>query len=685
MFPKNHQTKRTLKLQFKLIAGVTIPLVIILGIVGTILYTQITSVVEDLKETEIESQTFTAAEYVDAYFQPFTTTAHMIKGMDSIYALIEDSHLTGAPFQESAYYQTAWAELQEASRNSNNGLLQAFVFSTANGDLLVDSSGALMDASFVLEDRTWFQQLKANNGNVIITSAYTDVVTGSQVVTIAVGMFDARNKIIGGVGMDISLDTLATDIGSLSIGKTGYLTVYDSDYNIVCHPDKSFVMSNISDMAYSSNMASVLKGRANNDAMLYTRSGETYCGAINYNSNINWTILGCMPNEEFRQEIQFTTFMIALCFILCAVILAAVVVLISSGIVRPIMKLNRVVSDLAEGNLDVDVQVNSNDEIGQLSDNISSLVDRLKTYIVYINEIASLLHEMGMGNLCLTFQNSFDGDFRKIKDEMENTVDLLNHALVSIKSAADQVDSGSDQVAAGAQALSQGAAEQASSTEQLSAMVSEINRQVQQAGEYAAEANERTNEAGRLTHACNQQMQEMVVAMDDISKTSEEIGKIIKTIEDIAFQTNILALNAAVEAARAGTAGKGFAVVADEVRNLAAKSAEASKNTATLIENSMAAVERGAKLAGGTAEQLQQVASVAQTVSDMVSTIAETSQEQTNAIQQVTTGLDQISAVVQTNSATAEESAAASEELASQATVMKNLVGKFNLNNQIDY
>ena len=304
-----------------------------------------------------------------------------------------------------------------------------------------------------------------------------------------------------------------------------------------------------------------------------------------------------------------------------------------------------------------------------------------KSFKTIIDDIEYNLSEMGKGNFTVQSDVSecYVGQFRDLLVAQDTIKSSLSDTLAQINLASDQVSSGSDQVASGAQALSQGATEQASAVQQLAATVNDINTHVQQTGIEASEASEKTNEAGRLMGLCDAQMKEMVAAMDEISHTSEEIGKIIKAIEDIAFQTNILALNAAVEAARAGSAGKGFAVVADEVRNLAAKSAEASQNTAGLIEASMAAVANGAKIANSTAEQLRLAASGAQEVSDKVAAIAAASQEQAASIEQVATGIDQISSVVQTNSATAEESAAASQELSGQASVLKNLVHRFQL------
>lgn len=271
------------------------------------------------------------------------------------------------------------------------------------------------------------------------------------------------------------------------------------------------------------------------------------------------------------------------------------------------------------------------------------------------------------------------GEFASIKASGNKIIGTLNDALSQIHRASNQVASGSEQVSSGAQSLSQGATEQASSIEELAATINELSEQVKQTAQNSSDINVLIEAAGNGVEGSNQQMKEMMSAMTRINESSSEIEKIIKTIEDIAFQTNILALNAAVEAARAGTAGKGFAVVADEVRSLASKSAEAAKDTTVLINHSLEAVAEGNRIARETQISLLNVVEKAQKITVGMAKITEAASMQAEGIAQVTTGVDQISSVVQTNAATAEESAATSQELSSQSSLLKDLVGRFRL------
>ena len=349
---------------------------------------------------------------------------------------------------------------------------------------------------------------------------------------------------------------------------------------------------------------------------------------------------------------------------------------LSKSVAEPLSEMQKAATEMEQGNLSIKLEYQSENELGMLANSMRSMASTLQQYI---ESIDTVMEEFAKGNLTVVPTIEYKGDFASIGECTQKAVEAINDTLCQISQAADQVASGADQVSSGAQNLSQGATEQASSIEELAATVNGISSQVKTNAENANSAFARVEQVSSEMNESNHKMQEMISAMSEITNSSYEIGKIIKTIEDIAFQTNILALNAAVEAARAGAAGKGFAVVADEVRNLAAKSAEASKSTAVLIERSLKAVENGTQIADETAASLEQTVLGATEVSQLISKITNASNDQASAITQVTVGIDQISAVVQTNSATAEESAAASEELSGQAAMLKNLVGAFRL------
>lgn len=366
--------------------------------------------------------------------------------------------------------------------------------------------------------------------------------------------------------------------------------------------------------------------------------------------------------------------------IIVAIVLSLIIaVSIAHGISKPVKEMKMAAQEIAKGNIEVQISVKSKDEIGQLGTALAESIASIRSYIA---DITKTLGEIEHGNLTVVPELEYTGNYVDLKNSCDGILTYLNDTLGHINEASEQVSSGSEQVSNGAQTLAQGATEQASSIEELSASIMEISTQVKENAKHANEASINANNVRSEIGISNKHMNDMVTAMFQISESSSQISKIIKTIEDIAFQTNILALNAAVEAARAGAAGKGFAVVADEVRNLAGKSAEAAKNTAALIENSINQVKNGTKIANETAKSLLRVVASTKIVADTIDKISQASSQQADSIGQATLGVDQISSVVQTNSVTAEESAAASEELSEQAQAMKALVKRFKLRNQ---
>ena len=380
--------------------------------------------------------------------------------------------------------------------------------------------------------------------------------------------------------------------------------------------------------------------------------------------------------EEGHDTKKFCTILLVGVALFSLFVICILALRLTKSLTSPIVEIENAVKEMAKGNMHTKVTYESNDELGGLADNLRSL---LKTLSGYIEHISQRLGSLADGDLSVEMDMDYLGDFQSLKRSCGKIIESLNDAMSQLHQASDQVAEGSEQVSSGAQALSQGATEQASSVEELVATLNELSDKVNKTAHNARDVNDLMGlTVGEIDNS-NKMMESMMTAMTRINECSSEIEKIIKTIEDIAFQTNILALNAAVEAARAGEAGKGFAVVADEVRSLASKSQEAAKDTTALISNSLTAVSEGNQIASDTQESLLKVVSSAQKISENMAAITEASDMQAEGIQQVTLGIDQISSVIQTNSATAQESAAASEELYSQSSLLKSLVGRFRL------
>lgn len=381
-----------------------------------------------------------------------------------------------------------------------------------------------------------------------------------------------------------------------------------------------------------------------------------------------------LANKE--QAISVMQILMIICFLFSLVCLLNLALYVVSNVLRPILVLTRETQPLSEGHLHLEMTEHDDNEIGVLAKTLDSSLKRIDQYVSEINNVMS---EMAKGNFNVDVSVEFIGDFRTIQTSIETTIDSLSRAISEINNATVQITNGAEQISASSQTLAQGSTEQADSVEHLMATLDDLAENAKKNAEAAHSMQENARQTDAQVSTSNEQMGQMVDAMKDIHHASEEIGRIISTIENIAFQTNILALNAAVEAARAGSAGKGFAVVADEVRSLAGQSDQAAKATKVLIENSMDAVKHGGDIVREVSLTMQKTLALAAQSASEIDSIAEVVREEAQTINDVAQGIEQISVVVQNNTASSEETAAVSEELFSQTRVLHSQTQMFQV------
>lgn len=660
----------------KLLLSVGIPVALVFCITALIVLTSVKQSVSQLANSELVDKSQAASQEISGYFSKYIEVAKQMAANSQF-----DSTFTkttpGTKITSIDGFADVKKTLDAVQQTDPDNIVVSWI-ADIDSSQLTQSDGYTSGSDWIVTERPWYKELAAKQ-TVIITEPYQDTQTKNWIVSVVAPVYQAGTKNIAGVtAIDFKLDKLSKMIQGYKLGNTGFYMLATANGQFIFHPDADMNNKNVSESNMSKNIIDAITKKTAG-SITYTAMNNTNYGYLSPIGTTGWTVTTGMPEQEFNSTYDavkntvFTVFSIALFFLLF------VLVLIAGSIIRPLKKLTGAAQQIADGNLDIEVGIKSRDETGQVAHAISQTVDRLKQYIDYINEISAVLDQIALGNLVFELHCDYVGEFSKIKTSLENIKSTLVKTFADITVSADQVASGADQVAGASQGLAQGATEQASSIEQLSASITEIAGQVNRNAENASNASTLANEASHEVERGNESMQKLISAMAEISDSSSEIGKIIKTIEDIAFQTNILALNAAVEAARAGAAGKGFAVVADEVRNLASKSAEAAKNTTVLIENSVSSVKNGTQIANETAQSLQAIINGVHKTSELIGEISKATNEQATSINQVTIGVDQISAVVQTNSATSEESAASSEELSGQAQVLKGLVEQFKI------
>lgn len=553
-----------------------------------------------------------------------------------------------------------------------------FVRNTSNNQIEKnDDLGDIADFYPENGDLDWFYGAIKKQG-MYWTPIYTDVDINVTMISCIYPLFYNGN-IVGIVGIDISnFDTFKSIMDNMKIGNSGFAAMIDNDGKVLFHPNLNFgddfVKTN------EATMAGLYENMVSNEEGKYTYSEGNQKHYVSYakTSNGKYFYIDSLESEIYEKlnKIKITMALILAVGVFISLIISYI---IGKSIGRPLTKLSDAADKMAQGNLNINIDVTSNDEVGNLGKSMKRLVSRLSEYVDYLEEISKNLDEFGNGNLNVNLELDYTGEFLIIKESFIKVSSKFKQALAEIIKIADNVASGSNQVSDGSDALSAAVSEQVNSLQTLSETIDKISSQVNKNANDSENAANYVKTVGESANVSQDRMENMVEAIEEINDKSTEIIKIIKTIDDIAFQTNILALNASIEAARAGEAGKGFAVVADEVRNLANKSSEAAKNTSILIEESVKAVQNGTFIARETKDVINDVISGVNKTIDLIKGISEASNTQAEEIEEVMKGIEKIHMVVHMNAITAEESSESSRELFVQSEILQKLTSKFKV------
>ena len=545
------------------------------------------------------------------------------------------------------------------------------------------TDGSLHHASFVpgpdfdLESKSWYQDGLAS-ADFILGDVYFDEDSQSYVVGASGRLLGADGEIRGVAAADVYLDSISQIVSQIQLEQTGGIFLVDTRTDtIIGHREQGFTGQKLGEV--QEGVYPYVAGQIDGGKEGLTLFEGTYVQVAMVPGS-DWAAVAYVSKGEVLTDLhELTAVMVAVAVFTVAVLILLVAVLSRRIIGRPVAELSQVAARIAEGELEQTIHYSSRDELGVLAENFNRTTLRLREYVQYIDEVSRKLKDIAGGNLAFTLEHEYTGEFAAIKASLEEISYRLSDTMGQLRTASREVAAGSRLVSSGAVALSQGSAEQASAVEALAEHIGSMSDSVQETAGSAQEASRLSQAVKRGLLDSSDKMQNMTEVIQRISDKSTEIHGIVKTIEDISFQTNILALNAAVEAARAGSAGKGFAVVADEVRALASKSAAAARETTVLLGQTVDSMEEGAQAAQNTSDSMLAVVAQADQMSGLIDGIAQNTSRQAQDAAEISQGIEQISQVVESNVDNAQKSAAASEELSGQAQMLKDLVAMFKI------
>ncbi len=625
------------------------------------------------KEKELTQESNAAANQITGFLEQYTKNVEQLSVNPEIQNVMLETK-AGDDIWQAEKINTAMNNIINIANTDSENVMAVWISDLDSSTLTSD--GFTSGEDWDITSRGWYRCITEKQ--TILTEPYIDSSTGKMVLSAASPVYDEAGNVLGAVGMDISLEHITEIMSEYKIGRHGYILLLSENGTLLYHPQSDIIQKNIKDVDISQNVISAMLSK-NNTFLKYKSDGSTNYGFLHHTGDTGYIVLSCMTFSEYYTILIVMIILLIIIFTIGIILIAFRIKKSAINLTKPILELNHTAQQLAAGNLDVNLNITSKNEIGELGTSFQKTVDRLKEYIIYIDETSEVLSQIADGKLSIHLKNDYVGEFQKIKTALLNISDSMNQVMVGINKSSDQVSIGAAELATASQVLAEGAEEQAASIEQLSATTNNLADQVENSRKEAEISAQATAQTTTMIEQNQEKMKLMMDAMNKIYQTSQQVVGIIQTIEDISSQTNLLSLNASIEAARAGEAGKGFAVVADEIGKLALESSKAASTTKEMIELSIKEINKGNTIATSAMNSLKESVNAVDHVNEMIQKTAENAAIQAENMKQLRVGIEEITHSIQDNSAASQETSTTSEELASQAEILNKMVQKFEI------